>query len=427
MDYLPVIILSIMVIFLIVTLVVKSKTKVNSEHKDTLGTAALAPSSSGELQTEYVHEDSIVIPIERLPSVTEIDEKALFEITDRTIIARISEVIPAAAETAAKTIKSKNLNNAELYKAIIPSGATLTKSKQMEGAVRGIYHGSEGVKGHANLVRVSSEKISKTTTVANGVANVMNVGSLVVGQYYMSEINSKLKIMTKSIDRISDFQERGFKSRIFSLLCCVEEISRFSSEIMENDEQRKIKLAVLENLKSEDIELLEQVNSTIVGITEQSLSPEYKEYQEKVDEFKILVEYQKVLVSSLGKISEMTYLLGRGSISSARCFFSFNSSLERSMQAGNRLKQWHEKQIKALKIDLDKNRMLKSGAEGLFSAIPALIDEKWKYKNLGPELTQKINIQSKSDMRALSKSEAVYDDDVQLIIKDGKYYYLHQE
>ena len=40
----------------------------------------------------------------------------------------------------------------------------------------------------------------------------MNIGSLVVGQYYMSEISCKLETMTKSIDKIGDFQDRSLRA-----------------------------------------------------------------------------------------------------------------------------------------------------------------------------------------------------------------------
>lgn len=66
----------------------------------------------------------------------------------------------------------------------------------------------------------------------------------------MSEISSKLETMTKSIDKISDFQDWEFKSRILSVITLVGEISQFSSEIIENDEQRQRKLTALENLKA---------------------------------------------------------------------------------------------------------------------------------------------------------------------------------
>jgi hypothetical protein len=426
MDYFLVIILSTIIVALIAALVIKSRRKANSNSEDVLETVNSAPITAETLEAERIQDSGITIPIERLPVTTEIDEKSLFEITDRTVIARISETIPAAAETAAKTITNKALKNVELYKAVIPSGATLTESKQMEGAVRGFYSGAKGIKGHANLVEVDPTKISKATSVANGVANVMNVGSLVVGQYYMSEINSKLETMTKSIDKISDFQTREFKSRSLSLLSRVGEISQFSSEIMENDEQRKIKLTTLENLKGIATELLGQVNLTITDISQKSPNPDYKKYQEKVDEFNILVEYQNVLVTVLEEISKLTYLLGKGGISSVMCYSLFNKFLEQSVQTRNSLEQWHDKQVKVLSIDLDKNRISKSGVEGFFSVIPAFVDDKWKYKELKRGLVQKINTQSKSKPKALNEPEAVYDEDVQLIIKDGKYYFFHE-
>ncbi len=425
MDYF-LIILTIIIVALLATLVIKSRRKADSKGKDVLDTENSAQITSEELRTECVQEGGITIPIERLPETTEIDEKSLFEITDRTVIARISETFPAAAETVAKTITNKALKNVELYKAVIPSGATLAESKQMEGAVRGFYRGAKGIKGQANLVKVDPTKISKATSVANGVANVINVGSLVVGQYYMSEINSKLENMTKSIDKISDFQKMEFKSRILSLISGVGEISQFSSEIMENDEHRKIKLTTLENLKGISTELLGQVNLTITDISKKSPNPDYKEYQEKVDEFNTLVEYQNVLVTVLEEISKMTYLLGRGGISSDMSYSLFNKFLEQSVQTRNLLERWHDKQVKALSIDLDKNRISKTGVKGFLSAIPGVWDDKWKYNDLKHGLVQKIDIQIKTKPKALNKPEDVYDEDVQIIIKDGKYYFFHE-
>lgn len=422
-----IIILTIIIAALVVALVIKSRGKTNYKSKDVLNTTHFAAITSEALEDECVQESGITISIERLPMTTEINEKSLFEITDRTVIARISETIPAAAETAAKTITNKALKNVELYKAVIPSGATLAESKQMEGAVRGIYSGVKGIKGHANLVKVDPTKISKSASVANGVANVMNVGSLVVSQYYMSEINSKLETMAKSIDQISDFQDREFKSRILSLLSRVEEISQFSSEIMENDEQRKIKLTTLENLKGIATELLGQVNITITDISQKSANLDFKEYQEKVDEFNILVEYQNILVTVLEEVSKLTYLLGKGGSSSVICYSLFNKFLDQSVQTRNLLEQWHDKQVKVLDIDLNKNRISKTGVAGFFSAIPAVVDENWKYKELEQGLAQKINTQIKHKPKALNKQEEIYDEDVQIIIKDGKYYFLNEE
>lgn len=55
-----------------------------------------------------------------------------------------------AVNNAAQAVKAAN--GEVLYSAIIPVGTKLTDSKAMEGAVRGIYHGADGIRGHAKFL-----------------------------------------------------------------------------------------------------------------------------------------------------------------------------------------------------------------------------------------------------------------------------------
>lgn len=415
-------IIVIVVIFIIVVFVAR-KTVFGGNDTLAKGSTELVTSEEHE---DHIQEREIAIYFERLPATTEIDDINLFEIEDRTIIARISQSIPTAAEIAAKTITNNVLKSVELYKVIIPSGVSLTKSKQMTGAQRGFFRGAKGVRGHANLVKVDPKKISKATTIANGVANVINVGSLVVGQYYMSEINSKLEILNSNISKIVDFQDHEFKSRIMSLLSRVGEISKFNLEIMEIDEYRKIKLMTLESLKGIDTELLGQVNLTINEIVRKNTSQNYQNYQKIVDELNILVEYQRVLLIVLEEISKLIQLLGLKDMSSDMSYSLFNKYLDLSIQTRNSLVQWHDRQAISLRIDLDKDRISKSGVEGFLSVIPGLVDDKWKYKDLKQGLNQKISSQKSPKLKITNASDEVYSQDVEIIIKDGKYYFLHE-
>lgn len=423
MDYLWIIITVALVITLAIAFGIKLKKSTKNSMKEANSGKALVPVATETTDIEQVQESGVVIPIERLPETTEIDAKNLFEITDRKVIARISQTIPAAAETATRTVANNALKKMEVYKAILPSGETLVKSKGMEGAVRGFSRGSKGIKSQANLVKVD---VSKTTALASGVANVMNVGSLVVGQYYMSEINSKLETMTKSIDKIGDFQDREFKSRILSVITLVGEISQFSSEIMENDEQRNLKLASLENLKATATELLGQVNITISDITQNTPNPDYKEYLSKVDDFHKLVGYQNALVTVLEEISKLTYLLGKGFISTEQSYSTFNKYLKLSVQTRTLLGQWHDRQVKALSIDLEKERITKAGFEAVVSAIPSLFDGKYKYNELSQSFVNEISNQAKTIIESSAKPKQIYDNNVEIIIKGGNYYYLHE-
>ena len=74
---------------------------------------------------------------------------------------------------------------------------------------------------------------------------------------------------------------------------------------------------------------------------------------------------------------------------------------------------------------MSKNRIPKSGIEGVVSTIPGLVDDGWKYKALKQGLVEKISTQAKEKPEISEKPMEVYNEDVEIIIKDGKYYYLH--
>jgi hypothetical protein len=408
------------VAFIAVVTVVFAKKKQMAASPSSVDNASeeTSPTAVDETKAEIVE-----IRIAQLPATTLLNENNMSEITNRTVISRISELISVASQAATRTMVNNAQNTfktSDLVKLDIPF-SKLTKSKEVAESARGYVHGGRGVAAQANLTKVDMTKVTKATTLANGVANVMNVGSLVVGQYYMTEINAKLEKMNDIINKINDFQNRERKSRIISLIALVEKYSGFSSEIIENDELRLRTLGILENLEGNAAELLGQVNIEITDISKENPKPSYQEYQDKTDDFSVLVEYQNVLVAVLGEISELTHLLGKGSISNEMRYSTFNKFLEQSVIARNALEQWHSKQIEALKIDVDKNRKLKNR----FAALPGIVNESWKYQSLTQGLAEKINNQSKTTPISSNKQKDFFEADVEIIIRDGKYYYLH--
>jgi len=381
------------------------------------------------------------IPIELLPVTALIDERRLVEITDQTVLARISQALPATADIATRTLTAQVANSAlrktseifrdgEIYRVIIPSGQKLVPSKSMPDAWRAFTRDAKHIQKHANLklVENASEAISanavKASKAVNVVANIMSVASLVVGQYYMPIIDSKIQVMTRNIDKISDFQDREFKSRISSLISLVGEISQFSKEILEDDNQRKSKLFALEGIKATATELLGQVNISIDDIIKKNPRPDYHAYENAVETIKTLTEYQTVLSAVLEEISKLTYLLGRGTISSKQCYAQLNKYTEMSIHTRTRLREWHDKQIETLRIDLGKERVPKVGIDAVLSIPLGWIDEKNGYNTIKKSFAYEIAAQKNQYIGKIRQPEDVYAEDVVLIIKEGKYYYL---
>lgn len=85
-----------------------------------------------------------------------------------------------------------------LYQCIIPKGAVLDQLRAMEGAVRGSYREvANSIKGQANWVAVDNGAANKLAAL-NITNATMSVASMVVGQYYMSQINDQLSVSVDS-------------------------------------------------------------------------------------------------------------------------------------------------------------------------------------------------------------------------------------
>ena len=81
--------------------------------------------------------------MEMLPSLSEMEEASLVEVTDSKVLTRINQVVPGLAQSGTTAATAVQAIGQVLYQAIIPAGAKLTNSKAMESAVRGIYHGAD--------------------------------------------------------------------------------------------------------------------------------------------------------------------------------------------------------------------------------------------------------------------------------------------
>lgn len=169
MEY---IIIGIVIVAIVAGIILYTKSQkkeaMSSDAKDVSNTALVK--QNGAL-AEMRQIDELVIQMEILPAESIGDESRLVEITDsKVLLAHVNNLVPRLAQAG------NAVNNAA------------QAVKAANGEVRGIYHGADGIRGHANLVAVEAQK--GTAAVANTAAAAMGVASMVVGQYYMTQINA---------------------------------------------------------------------------------------------------------------------------------------------------------------------------------------------------------------------------------------------
>lgn len=366
---------------------------------------------------------NLTIQMEQLPISMLPDENQLVEVKDEKVLARIDNLIPGMGQAGVAAANAVQAAGDTVYRAIIPAGAKLTESKAMEGAVRGIYHGVDGIKGHANLVAV--EKTG--TAVANTAAAAMGVASMVVGQYYMTQINAELSEISDGLEKISSFQDNEYKSKVFALVAQVKKISAFQSEILENEALKKSELDHLNELEDKCLELLGQANLTVADYSKKK-DLDYEAYSKEVTNAQNWYIYQQTLLEVMSKISELKYTLNMGEVSREQCIALLPTYFKQAADAIGVLADWHESNVKRLAIDMSENKRKRLGFDGVIHWLPGLFDDEQNYAKVSGNIVDMISAQS-TELRneeRLNRTE-LYGQDVQLISKNGKIYYLPQE
>ena len=395
------------------------------ERKSDQDSGAIITQQTIELSQSDPKLDELVIQMEMLPAEVIADENKLVEITDSKVLARVNNLVPGLSQVGvlgSNAVQAAKAGSEVLYRAIIPAGAKLANSKAMEGAVRGFYHGDNGIKGYADFVEVQAQNV--TAVAANTAAAAMSVASMVVGQYYMTQINAELGEISDGISKISDFQDNEFRSRFFSLVAHVKKIADFQVEILENDELRLSKIAQLDNLEEECTQLLGQVNLTLAGFAKKN-DLDYASYEKELKEAQSWYTCQKALLDVLYKISDLRYTLHMGAVSREQCAALLPTYTKQVEDTQALLTGWHQTSVNRLGIDTDEIKRKRVGFDGVIHFIPGLFNDDLKFKAIDERTVEMITDQAsvKSIVHSQDTSD-LYADDVQLISKDGKIYYL---
>lgn len=376
------------------------------------------------------NESELSIQFEEITALTETEESELVEIKDKGLIAKIDSVIPGAIQAAANTGAAKNYQQAakeagQLYRVKIPKGEHLVKAKGKKDAVRGFYRDKKGIKGHAELIPVDGDmgKEMATMNVANAA---MGVAAMVVGQYYMTQINDQLSEINQEIGNIASFQKNEYLGKIQAIILEIQRCSQFRLEIIETETQRNRELDQLQSLEHECAKLLGQANLELKGY-EKKTANDYAEYEKLVAEAEHWYQCQQILLQIILKIGELKYSLHLGEMTREYCYSLFLPYSKQSDEALASLKVWHQLNSETFKIDLESSRRRRDGVGGLLMNIPALFNDDLHYKNISGSTVSMITNQSAGQNIIAPEDEPdLFKEDVQLIAKDGKIFYLPQ-
>lgn len=402
---------------------IKMRKKPANKSQDS--TQLLPQEKKSELVSSNESLNELVIQMEKLPAEKIPAQNKLVEIKDNKVLAHVNNLIPEIAQvrtSAHSAAKAVEKSGEVLYRAIIPTGAKLVDSRDMAGAFRGFCRDEKNIVKHANLVAVQAEK--GTEVLSNVASSAMGVASMIVGQYYMEQINNQLGAISDGISKISDFQNNEYRSRVFSLVAHIKNIADFQIEILENNELRLSKISQLDGIEEECTQLLGQANLTLADYTQKN-DLNYVAYEKEVIEAQNWYAYQKALTDVLYRISELKYTLHMGAVSRKQCGAMLPTYTNQVAETQMRLTEWHQQTAKRLKIDTVETRRKRDGIDGVIHFVPGLFNDNLNFRSIEAGTAEMIQTQSEGKQVTYEHDTSdLYSEDVQLIIKDDKIYYL---
>ena len=140
-----------------------------------------------------------------------------------------------------------------------PKGITGTLMKLKQGGVSTVMQGSDG-----QIAGTTSLFSAKKQAVILGVFTAM---SIVCQQYFLTQINSELKILNQKLDKILDFLYGEKKAELLSEILFIQRSIRDFTSIMEHDTQRIATISGIqqsEKIALKDIEFyIHDLESTV--------------------------------------------------------------------------------------------------------------------------------------------------------------------
>ncbi len=396
----------------------KKKTEVVEQNESDITDMTIVPSS--EITSS---DDALAVVVEELTAV-QVNEASLIEITDRSILARIDGLVPSVVSTAATAVARNVCANSEpLYRVILKNGGQLVDSRTMAGAKRAMTIGADGIRENANLVQVQANGLTKAGTVATVGANVMNVASMVVGQYYMQQVDSKIKLLQAGVETIMDFLDIQYKSQVVALLESVFSITKFQIASLENEELRNRELDNIQHYRFKCLELLSQAEDHLQKLISTD-SKDYSAYVKTIKSVEKWIKFQQILLQLLNQISILDYTLHLGVKSKEQCFDNLLTHTNKANKSRESLIAWHEKQCTVLRIDLVDKRRKNTGFWALLEKPISFINDEWNYHSVDDSTIALIQGQSQIATEIPLLESNPFEEDVQIIIIGDKKYYL---
>lgn len=299
-------------------------------------------------------EESLPVPVEDLdvrlaPLPAEqadllLGNSKLFEIKDDSLKqGLLSSAAVLNTTFAEQLVHAKETRN--LYRLVNPSEVTLSPIKDNPEVLHAVEYAKKGIKKHGQFQHANPGK-------ALALANIMQSMALVVGMYYMAEINHKMAELSCGVERVFHWLENEFLSRIQALLGNAQELSRFQKENLEQPALAARCLHKIDDFKAEGRQLQLLTLQHLRTLLAEDCA-KHEAYIKKLEQLQKYYQLSQLLSQVIEGLCQLDFVFSRGAKSQDYAF-----ELQREMQSKQeemqeRLAAYHKKHMEKFEIHLE--------------------------------------------------------------------------
>lgn len=332
----------------------------------------------------------------------------------------------------------------------LSSAKGLTQVKDEKSMFRGIFRKKGKISGHVKLKPVDARDAAQQVNTAKSaltskLATSMQLASVVVGQYYMSEVSEKLSQINDELHALRRYHQTEILAKLGTMRESLDVLANNQTELLADEQIRNNYLLKIDGIKTELATINNQSLLQINGVVDRAPKNE-QQFIKDVNELDYWKQISVITTNILIFASELEYIYGVGALSRKTVTELVSSAKDKNEEADSNIAEYLH--MSALKFELTSKsasgRLQRQNDK--FSKLPAPAAVKKVATNLAVFISERADYGlnfSMSDekleaivpaLERITESETIdlkvdrianeMNEDVNLLVTDGMMYYV---
>ncbi|UNW39818.1 hypothetical protein [Weissella cibaria] len=226
----------------------------------------------------------------------------------------------------------------------LSSAKGLTQVKDEKSMFRGIFRKKGKISGHVKLKPVDARDAAQQVNTAKSaltskLATSMQLASVVVGQYYMSEVSEKLSQINDELHALRRYHQTEILAKLGTMRESLDVLANNQTELLADEQIRNNYLLKIDGIKTELATINNQSLLQINGVVDRAPKNE-QQFIKDVNELDYWKQISVITTNILIFASELEYIYGVGALSRKTVTELVSSAKDKNEEADSNIAEY---------------------------------------------------------------------------------------